>query len=391
MNLVIDANSIKHRFDLGRKKAAENEIRPETGRGKCCFIQTEGKAMKDARLAFGRTDGILKIWYDELESPDDLLEATWGNAWRDLSFERTREIGRASYISEATTIQNILNDFGLAPRVYGLFVVEKNNKYFPAQLVEMAVGSFTQMSYTQKSEYHRHLKATLDPYDAEPAHIELFTHYDVIGEQIIDLQGFHFRDRAPQTIKEIVTEVGRYGGGSYQSIPDMGIHAHPRDTEKRIEEMKLDKINFIGESVLDVGSNNGAFLRYVTDRGAKRAWGLDLQGQCEAALLADYWLGYYNHDYLDMNVLNVKQNDLPLDIDTIFFLSMNVHVGLPEWVLEWPKKRIIFEENAKGGHYQTKEWRHKFDAAGWKVVHKGFTTDHNPKQPKPFFIFERKS
>jgi len=369
---MYNLDHIKYKFDEGRVNV------PEHIRGKCCFILQEG--LGEIRRDFGRPKAILKVFFTEGTK-------TWGDPdWGGYGLERNREIGRASLLDESTTIQNLCWMGGLAPRVYGLVEVEKNGKVFPAQVTEFIegeVGGVDKLAIIDKIEKY------LFKFDVRSSHKEMVSQHDFINGKLIDFQGFTFRKGSRDKIIAYIRETGKYGKAHYQSIPELGVSAKPRDTESRIKEMGLDKVDFNGKNVLDIGCNSGVFCNYASKMGAKRVLGIDMPNNVLAAKVLAFYLGYHNNDYVFFDLRN-ERPVIDFDVDITLLLSMVCHIGLPEWIGEITKELLIVEENARGSKYDTGKWSKMLLEWFNDVYTFGFTNDHNPDFPKPV-IWAKKS
>jgi len=370
--LEISSSKIEYKFTESRDRV------PSHLRGKQCFILTEGGALNEAKRYFGRErDNVcLKVFFTPLEG--EMASYYWGTPWRHYTRARTEEIGRISKLYEATKIQNILWMHGKAPRVYGICKVMYGKTPYPAQLVEYIEGEAPKSNEWVRDEMNRLQKWLDKEYGIDAAHKDMVGPHDFINGKIIDLQGFRFGKKYKEKIVEKIRNWGKYGKSFYQSVPSLGITPKPRDTESRIVDMCLDKLDFKGKDVLDLGCNGGVFCNYVSSRGARRVLGVDEKSIIKAAHLLSTHEGCYNIDYL---AADLSKEEIGGPWDYTFFLSMNAHIGLPQWVVD-NTKFLIFEENATASKYKTDWWieRLKKDFKEVKLI--GHTKDHNPKYPK---------
>ena len=378
----------------------EDRVTIPYARGKQAFVLAGGRLLDEAKQLFGR-EGMnlcLKIFIVPMEGEFENYD--WGRPWRHYIRDRCREIGYLSTLEEASLVQNILWLEGYAPRVYGHLLIEKGGKLYPAQLADYLEGS-SDRSQIWVHERRLMLEALLVKYGCLPCHKDLISSKDFIDDKLIDLQGFRTAKKTGEAIVKLLREGGKYGKAIYQSVKELGIGAHPRDTEARIRQMHLDTVDFRGKTVLDVGCNVGMLCNYASRAGAKRVIGIDQTGEMvRSAYLIAFYLGQHNNDYYAYDLLQEKmpdcvtaQNDTTppwcQEIDITFFLSMNLHVGVPEWMLEKTKELLIFEENAKSSKFKTDYWLNYLSKSFGDVKVVGHTKDHNPKFPKPI-IFARK-
>jgi len=170
-----------------------------------------------------------------------------------------------------------------------------------------------------------------------------------MGGKLVDFNTFHFTEDHREKVMAIIRDKGHYGKTIYQDEPKLDIISTPRKTQHRIEAMKLDKIDFKGKSVLDLGCATGGFCRYASDRGAGAVLGIDFEDVVgtdtrEAAYLVAWELGYFDIEFEQMD-LRVEK---PPKADIVFFLSLDYHIGLPDWLAEVTNEVCVFELNTRG-------------------------------------------
>lgn len=365
----IDDNKIQ--FEKGRQEV------PEHIRGKCCFITNQG--IDEIRNFYGRPKAWLKIFFNEGFD-------TWGDPeWGGYGLDRNREIGRVSYLKEATVIQNLCWMAGDAPRVYALLEVERDGKKYPAQLIEYLEPNKVKVDINKQLD---DMEEYLGKFRVRMCHRELLGQHDFIDGKLIDFQGFTFKSDAEEAIVNYVKKYGKYGKSHYQSIDAVGLTAKPRDTKQRVKEMGLKKLDFEGKDVLDIGSNLGAFCMYAADQGAKRVVGIDLPDEALASKVLAFYLGYHNIDYFGLE-LGKNDDNNPLHnkkFDIVFYLSMVAHIGIPKWLGKVTKETLIFEVNAMGSKFKTEQHIDELQNDFKSIELYGKTTDHNPEYPKPILI-----
>jgi len=182
---------------------------------------------------------------------------------------------------------------------------------------------------------------------------DITNHQDLINGKFVDPQPFAFEDRPYlEYVKEVYCEKGKYGKIYYQDEPGIGLTSGPRKSKDRIKYLALDKIDFKGKVVWDIGCAGGYFCRYAMDRGAKRVIGLDTKDTLEAAFHVGNYLKYFNIDYVECDLSRgIPVADIP-KADIAFFLSMNLHVGIPEALKDIPL--VIFEDNSRENRHEKK-------------------------------------
>lgn len=374
---VYCAKHIKEKFHEGRGNVNQDD------RGKQCFVH-RGPLVFDVAEDFGRSglNLCLKVFFDPLEPGQDIDDYYWGKSWRKYSLKRTEEIGRISRLVQATTIQNWLWMDGLAPRVYGIVLIERKGKRYPAQLTEYIEGENEETLHDMGGKLDL-IEEKINVFGCMPVHRELVGKHDFIDGKIIDLQGYRWTGKTKEKVRNFVETTGRYGKAHYQDVDKMGITGKPRNTTERIRSMGLNTIDFNEKDVLDVGCNSGAFCMYATDRGAKYVMGLDLPHHVKAAQTLAFFLGYHNIDYFNEDLLHF--DGVSEEYDITLFLSMNMHVDFPKWIPLATKELLVFEENAKQSKFRPDYWEQELSKWFTDVKIVGYTNDQNPKFKKPVF------
>jgi predicted O-linked N-acetylglucosamine transferase (SPINDLY family) len=114
-------------------------------------------------------------------------------------------------------------------------------------------------------------------------------------------------------------------GGIYHSIAEAAVFA---DGERDLTRRKplLDAIAFRGgERVLDIGCNTGLLARYLHDRGCA-VTGIELDSR---AVDAARIIGNIGGKKIDYHCLDLDENDLPGDYDTVMLFSVLHHTRDP--------------------------------------------------------------
>ena len=235
----------------------------------------------------------------------------------------TKDAKRNTTFKEATQIQNICAMHGLAPRVYGLEEVIWKGKVCIVQVTEdlgMLHGSINEA----EKVYNKIVKLG-EKYGWKPNYVEWGAH-DIFQGKYVDFQTFNFTKEYDTNIKDLVYEYGKWGKTHYQAIPELHIKTF-RKTEQRIKDLGLDKIDFNGKTVLDVGCSSGVFCNYAASKGAKRVIGIDLEKPIMASKLLSIFLGYYNNDYCVSEAPYYGKPAVELKdeykYDIIFYLSLS--------------------------------------------------------------------
>jgi len=310
------------------------QIKIYPDRGKHCFI---GRIGNDVYRIFD----ILPV----SDLTDEVADKEFH--WGDYPSEFKPYRGWSG-LKEATIIQNICWLHGLAPRVYEIVGLEmESGKYF-AQRIEDLTGQPYCDEHNDAFPLYEKVKKLGEIYGFHTEKDDV-SRRDVMGGKLVDFNTFHFTEDHREKVMAIIRDKGHYGKTIYQDEPKLDIISTPRKTQHRIEAMKLDKIDFNGKSVLDLGCATGGFCRYASDRGAGDVLGIDFEDVAgtdtrEAAYLEAWELGYFDIEF-DMQDLRKYKPKLA---DLTFFCSMAYHIGIPDWLGEITNELLIFEENSKG-------------------------------------------
>lgn len=318
--------------------------------GKHCFIY-RGPEVDKIKEAMGRGDQdlCLKVFYNQ-DKPGN-----WGDDPK--SKESTK---KNATIKEATIIQNICHYEGLAPRVYGLTKVswtgvgrqgkEAKDKICEAQITDDLGRKHTKTNEEALKVYEQIIK--LGEKYGWKVNFKESKRQDLFQGKFVDFQSLNLTDDYEKKIKDLIYEYGKWGKTHYQAIPELGIKTF-RKTEQRIKELKLDKIDFKGKRVLDIGCSSGVFCNYAASRGAKRVIGIDLEKPVMASRLLANHLGYLNNDYYILQIFKNASDEFKkiIKFDITLFLSMLYHIGYPDWLSNITNEICIIEWN----HWQKKD------------------------------------
>jgi len=310
------------------------QIKIYPDRGKHCFI---GRIGNDVYRIFD----ILPV----SDLTDEVADKEFH--WGDYPSEFKPYRGWSG-LKEATIIQNICWLHGLAPRVYEIVGLEmESGKYF-AQRIEDLTGQPFCDEHNDAFPTYEKVKELGEIYGWHTEKDDV-SRRDVMGGKLVDFNTFHFTEDHREKVMAIIRDKGHYGKTIYQDEPKLDIISTPRKTQHRIEAMKLDKIDFKGKSVLDLGCATGGFCRYASDRGAGAVLGIDFEDVVgtdtrEAAYLVAWELGYFDIEFEQMD-LRVEK---PPKADIVFFLSLDYHIGLPDWLAEVTNEVCVFELNTRG-------------------------------------------
>jgi hypothetical protein len=295
--------------------------------------------VREVSEKYGRNpkNKILKIFTKEPLEDSILDDFRWGG---DSGFP----------IHDTIRMQNIANFHGLAPRAYSLDVVDYEDKKCVAKLTDFVEGQPTTTS--------------MEPLDKVLKQFGVLYHQECIdygmnnfiNNQLVDFQTIGLDE---EIYLKKITEILQTNvfGFLYQDVPEIDLNTH-RNIRVRTKSLGLDDVSFTGKTVLDIGCSNGMFCNYFHQRGAKRVIGLDIEELAFAAKHLSNYLKNYNIDYYGVDLKKETYENLRKMIgidkfDIILFLSMNAHVGIPDFIMDFCGGDVYFEKS--GGEINEKE------------------------------------
>ena len=280
-------------------------------------------------------------------------------------------------LTETVKVQNLFAWHGIAPRVYALVVV---NGEYPAQVTEFV--------FNQGDVRIDKARKLMNLYNVDHISYDTVGHqYESwVGDQMVDFGGMRFVK--PNDYLKNLTTIARTLRGvlkdaAYQSVPELDLSGL-RDLEKRFEIMGLNREDFKGKTVLDVGCDLGGFSRYASGNGALRVVGVDHRNKPSLAFEISNWLGYWNIDFIRASLpgeVDKIESKTGIDqFDIVFALAVIGHVGgYAEWLPELCKDGGTFWLEGHGKqenkHYQ-RELRKMLDKDFTQVEFIGMSEDY---------------
>nr|WP_314073692.1 class I SAM-dependent methyltransferase [uncultured Roseococcus sp.] len=349
--------------------------------GTWAFASDDCPLLSRVKQYFGisdRPDLILKIWQYPVHS-DDLSDVKWGRYFN-INEEPGVNVDCAGNLVDSLEVQNFVSTFGYAPKILGLFVLQT-----PARSRHIAVltehpdrrGPVAVIPGGQapnpEAIFASISKLAIE-YDLVMPWQDVQTPNNFIGGKLIDWQHAKFGNKYLDFLRKFYLDNTQFGESKYQTAPALGITEGIRNSEQRISDLGLDRFEFQGASIFDIGCNGGQFLNYAASKGARYGIGADWPQVVKAA---DYFSNYLGH-------FNIRYHSAPLHkelpelseklFDYCLFLSMVTHVGVPDYLNDIA--RILVVEINHG--HQVAAAVEKLGKYYW-LVPWGKATDHGDR------------
>lgn len=285
---------------------------------------------------------------------------------------------------DATIIQNIFWNHGVAPRVYDLITIEVNGEKKWAQIVDYVEedkrGILHKDTANEITRVMKEFGILRQSIDGNPHH--------QYKDCIVDFSHYYFKDDlCRHKIIDLVETDAGWGSNpaTYQSVQELGVSGQ-RDLTTRLKVYGFDEIDFKGKTVLDYGCSSGQVMRECMDRGAAFAVGLELPKVANAARHLNNYMGYFNMDFYggnfrhDHDVYSKIKNLTGIDkFDIVLYLSCQ-QLLMPDYLKDIVGELFILE-----GHVPDKEetYRPRLEQDFKQVEFKGASVDHGIR---PVFV-----
>jgi hypothetical protein len=329
-----------------------------------------------------RSGVCLKVFFNPLIG--DIKDYNWGHPFLVASNNMAPRSERARLI-DAVIIQNLCAWHGLAPRVYEIVGLSWEGKIYPALIVDDLGEASDMVEWDQRVKIMEAIKKIGDKYGFYTEYEDLGQARNFIKDKFVDFQAFKLKpDYRDQVIKRYKAKA-KWSENTYQTVPELGIGGY-RDNERRLELMQLNKLDFTGKSVLDIGCSGGFYCRYAKDRGASRVLGVDLQNVADAAFEVSNYLGYYDINYSGMKLEPNLDYNFGFSIDIIFYLSVYRYFGYAPFLKK--AKMIIYEHNGDVPEEEAIKQFSKDFPKHWEVAITGRDTGSNDDRRTLIFAKE---
>lgn len=345
---------------------AKETIQYTKDHGAFSFVCREPHILKQVQKKYQRTNIALKIFFRPLKAnttdPEMVIKVHLNNFTYGHYFTNDENKDRASKLVDSVKIQNLCAFEGLAPRVYGVDVLEYKGLLFPMLVVE-DLGLELGWDVREVTKLWDKLVAASEKYGFKLGYFD-GNPTNMMQGKWIDFQGFTHVDNYVEKLQDRLVNSATWSGNHYQSVPQLQIDGF-RKTHIRNKELGIDKIDFKGKSVLDVGCSGGQFCMYAVDQDARYVVGVDLPEVIDGTRELINHLGYHS---IDLHGMDVTKQALDYEADITFYLSMYMHVGMLEWVANATKEMMIFETNGiseQGAHEVLKQYFSRVETVGY--------------------------
>ncbi len=306
----------------------------------------------------------------------------------------TGDIWEGAPLVSVTQTQNLAAARGIAPRVYDIVRLQDGTlaqatDWAPPGVEPSLRGIERLVQFLRQSEV---ATAKLVGPAGPPKWDIVTSNSNWSGDLFLDWGGLYLK-YPEQYLSGLVarTSVGITGAEcgkpvdvTYQPLPELGLNGQ-RDAQHRIDVMQLDRLDWRGKTVLDLGCNLGGFCFYAEQRGARRVVGVDRPMLAEPMREVANWLGHWNVDFVGAELAEQAE---PIRgaagikcFDVVFALSLCNHIGgYASWIADLCADILILE-----GHGGDDPARYlaslQADFASVNVI--GFTTD---RMRRPIFV-----
>lgn len=282
----------------------------------------------------------LKVFFTPLVN-NDIDSYWWGHPFMSSSNRMSPRYERAKLV-DAVKIQNLVARHDLAPRVYDIVGLEVEGRVYPTLVVDDLGESSDLVEFNFRQSVIEKITKIGEKYGFRIEFPDIGQAGNFIRGKFVDFQGFVFEDDYKKRVIDRYKTKAKWSENTYQSVPELGIEGY-RDNTLRVQLMKLDKLDFTGKSIIDIGCSGGFYCRYAHDRGASRVLGVDLPQVIESTFEMTNYLGKYNVDFVGMELQPKLDYKFGFAPDIIFFLSMYRYLEYAPFLKM--AETVIYEHN----------------------------------------------
>ena len=315
----------------------------------------------------------LKIWQYPIHT-ELLSELNWGRYFN-MEKEPSIDVNKSGSLLEALKVQQFASGLGLAPPVFGIFVLMTKQAKFVAILTQHP-KALPAVAWREPQEIVDKIDEMAVKFGFDRPWGDVETANNFINGRLIDWQHAKFSPQYTDFLREFYLSNTQFGASKYQTASPIGVTEGIRDSDKRISDLGLDMLEFSGSTILDLGCNGGQMLNYALTRGARFGLGIDWPKVIQAAAYLSNYLGHFNVQYLSHALHEgLPYDDMPLRrFDYVLNLSMVTHIGVPDYLTDLSKIMVI-EIN----HPEQVEMARAALAPNWNIAEMGKSTDHGDR------------
>lgn len=339
----------------------------------------------------------LKIFNSTDMSPDGTPYAASNKSSRYSSPITKRAVGP---LWEKMIISNILSLRNVAPRIYDIVKLQSGETTAFAFVVQHIDGRV--VTGQAASRFFKQFKRVLVEEEieifAESTNIDFRSPSynknivsDSTGTYYVDIQEFGINRKGHhKRLVEAMHDITHFGASqpfrpkkyAYQSVPGASALGK-RDSLYRIsnldEFLGRQLVDYQNSTVLDVGCNLGIFTAHALSRGARWVVGLDTPKIIQVSKQFLIEGGFSRFDLIGCDLRQSDVSDLlPFrKFDLLLFLSVEMHIGFPEWLSEMDFRYFLYEghenESVKEIATNVKRWRPEMEILAHQVMQDGDT------------------
>jgi len=347
----------------------------------------------------------LKIIKSPDMSPDGTPYYTSSKTARASSPITMRAVGS---VAEKMVLSNILSLRNVAPRVYDTMRLQSGDvtvfsmvvQHIDGQAVREKAGSeFVEQFKRVLKDEEIGILGEKDQTDFQPPDFGGNIISDSTGTYYVDIQNFAIIDRETRhkRLAKAMQEVTHFGDSrllrpkkyAYQSMPGLPMPGK-RDSLYRASRIQnlldLNQVGFQCSTVLDVGCNLGIFIMHSLSRGAHWCVGLDTPKIAQIARQFLFEQGFSRFDLIGCDLREpVVANLLPFKkYDLVLYLSIEKHIGFPDWLNELDIRFFLYEghacESIKDITAKVRQWSPEIEIIGHQVSQDG------DSEPRPMLL-----
>lgn len=329
-----------------------------------------------------RSGVCLKVFFTPLIG--DINDYYWGHPFLVSSNTMLPRHERAKLV-EAVIIQNLCAWNDLAPRVYEIVGLKWEGKIYPALVVDDLGESSDMVGYEERTNLMEKINKLGKKYGFTTEYEDIGQATNFMKGKFVDFQGFKLEPNYRDRLIKRYRDNAKWAENTYQTVPELGIDGY-RNNERRAELMELDKLDFTGKSVLDIGSSGGFYCRYAKERGANRVMGVDFPEVSDVAFEVSNYLGFYDIDFMRMTLEKDRDYNFGFSYDIIFYLSVYRYFEYAPFLKK--ARMVIYEHNGDVPEEVAIEQFSKDFPKHWVVANTGRDTGSNDDRKTIIFAKE---